>query len=757
MPTSLPALETDIAGSDSTATRDHADIHNDVAAEVNAIGAKVGVDGSADTASLDYLVKAGANPGHTHTAYLGAAAAAGGDLSGNYPNPSVVDDSHGHSGATLTGVVKSGDAAGGDLGSTYPNPTIGANKVTDAMLRQSAALSLVGRSANSTGNVADIAAASDGQVMRRSGTSIGFGDISESAITDGSLLARVAGSETITGTWTFNAGTFLDKGSEVYNVKAYGAVGDNSTDDTTAIQSAITAAVAAKGVVFFPAGTYKITTALQVTGDGVMLAGAGPAASVINVASAAINGVVFSDGTVHYRNAIRDIGFTSSVTKNAGSAIDLNYVQQFDCRNVYIEKQFTGITIEQLCSIVYIDSVQIRDTIASTGIGIDCKGDSTHTTGDIYLSKIVMDNVVTAQPLAGIRLLHSGGMIVSQCEIIHCGINLFINPGSSQYVWWCTFSDCFFDTSNVNSVKITTSNAAGSVLGLNFNNCWISGADEDGLLIDATASSTVQGLRFNSCRIFYNGKNGVKVNSSIPTDMSWDNCDVANNSRLAGTANAAVSTTNTTLTDTRLALTTNAWAGAVITCNGKTMTVTSNTATTFTGASWSGGSNPGNGNAWSDTGSYNGFTFATSSSHWEIRGCRIGENYALAYVTQTQGWGVVLNGSNDYFQILHNDFRIGTVGYLFDTNTGSYRKIQNNINVNPYGKFASQPAVPASTVGQTNTYGVDATVYVAGGTVSAIAVAGNATGLTTGAIRVPAGSSIVLTYTVAPTWVWFGD
>ena len=55
--------------------------------------------------------------------------------------------------------------------------TIAANVVTDAMLRQSAALSVVGRSANSTGNVADIAAASDGQVMRRSGTAVGFGSV----------------------------------------------------------------------------------------------------------------------------------------------------------------------------------------------------------------------------------------------------------------------------------------------------------------------------------------------------------------------------------------------------------------------------------------------------------------------------------------------------------------------------------------------------------------------------------------------------
>jgi hypothetical protein len=47
--------------------------------------------------------------------------------------------------------------------------------VTPAMLDNGAALSLLGRSASSGGVRADIAAASDGQAMRRSGTAIGFG------------------------------------------------------------------------------------------------------------------------------------------------------------------------------------------------------------------------------------------------------------------------------------------------------------------------------------------------------------------------------------------------------------------------------------------------------------------------------------------------------------------------------------------------------------------------------------------------------
>lgn len=46
------------------------------------------------------------------------------------------------------------------------------------------------------------------------------------------------------------------------NVKDFGAVGDGLTDDTTAIQTAIDSIKNTGGTVFFPFGTYKITTGL---------------------------------------------------------------------------------------------------------------------------------------------------------------------------------------------------------------------------------------------------------------------------------------------------------------------------------------------------------------------------------------------------------------------------------------------------------------------------------------------------------------
>jgi hypothetical protein len=69
------------------------------------------------------------------------------------------------------------------------------NSITDAKLRDSAGLSVIGRSADTTGNPADIVAALDDQVLRRSGTSIGFGQVVTAGLADSAVTtAKIADS-----------------------------------------------------------------------------------------------------------------------------------------------------------------------------------------------------------------------------------------------------------------------------------------------------------------------------------------------------------------------------------------------------------------------------------------------------------------------------------------------------------------------------------------------------------------------------------
>ena len=81
-----------------------------------------------------------------------------------------------------------------------------------------------------------------------------------------------------------SARTFQARAGDVFNVKDFGAVGDDSNDDTTAIAAALLAACSASrgATVYFPHGTYKVSDTftgsfgvnnemygLTITGDGI--------------------------------------------------------------------------------------------------------------------------------------------------------------------------------------------------------------------------------------------------------------------------------------------------------------------------------------------------------------------------------------------------------------------------------------------------------------------------------------------------------
>lgn len=167
----------------------------------------------------------------------------------------------------------------------------------------------------------------------------------------------LAGVQTVTATKTFNAGTLRDRGSIVYDVKAYGAVGDGTTDDTAAIQTTINAcSAAAGGIVFFPAGTYShegLTLPAGATADsgGISLQGAGMGVTrLVNThasnTSLDITEDTFPPGICNV--SVRDLTITSTAAAygNANQiAVDMKLAQRFDFSNVRILNHSIGIRI----------------------------------------------------------------------------------------------------------------------------------------------------------------------------------------------------------------------------------------------------------------------------------------------------------------------------------------------------------------------------------------------------------------------------
>jgi len=126
------------------------------------------------------------------------------------------------------------------------------------------------------------------------------------------------------------------------NVTEFGAVGDGSTDDAAAIQSAINAAYSAGGgIVFFPEGQYNVGTTLNLFSN-ITLHGTGRSSRIHNtqngdktehLLSSVGGSVMFDDPSRHYGIVIKNLYLTG--VSGGGSLVHFKYTDHSYIRNCW--------------------------------------------------------------------------------------------------------------------------------------------------------------------------------------------------------------------------------------------------------------------------------------------------------------------------------------------------------------------------------------------------------------------------------------
>lgn len=160
--------------------------------------------------------------------------------------------------------------------------------------------------------------------------------------------------------------TMQDKARDFVSVKDFGAVGDGSTDDTTAIQNAIDSLPNGGGIVLFPVGNYRITSTLTVgngtasvvsTKRGVILRGMGVPNTPTGVPS--LNGYTDTTGPkitwagaastsmVVFQGPLQGWGvqnlFLDGASITGVTGLGVSSAQFGDSSNLTIQNCFTGI------------------------------------------------------------------------------------------------------------------------------------------------------------------------------------------------------------------------------------------------------------------------------------------------------------------------------------------------------------------------------------------------------------------------------
>lgn len=241
----------------------------------------------------------------------------------------------------------------------------------------------------------------------------------------------------------------------IYDVKSstYGAVGDGTTDDTTAIQNAINAAMTSGGIVYFPAGTYKVTSTLNIKNSatskksGVWFIGQGmhsttiksyctsnsnPLFRIRGVPNSGVSGTYFWWGG-GFRDLYLD-GSTASATSH--DAIECLGWWNAEIQNLYITS-FSGNGINSIVDLVYDAN---PDMSASNGVHVSnvfitsCTGYAVKGSYIGSPSWTFKDCVFGPFNQGGGMSWKSAGLTVYGCSFSACGfVNSTTAAAGSKY------------------------------------------------------------------------------------------------------------------------------------------------------------------------------------------------------------------------------------------------------------------------------------------------------------------------------------
>ena len=247
-------------------------------------------------------------------------------------------------------------------------------------------------------------------------------DVNTSA---GIVATKLAFTQAGTGA---TARTVDSKLKDVVSVKDFGAVGDGTTDDTTAIQAALTSSTKS---VFFPAGRYRVTSnltrsghtylygetmtssILQMEGTSSFVYTGGSAADEYNTSQLQIERLSFECPTVAAKSVI-----DASWTGGSGGTSKTLIIRDCEITGTVAAGGFReAIRLFNARSVV-IDSVRIlgdRDASPiSSGSGILIEGDSNPV--EIYLDKVQVYFCTNAFEIES----PVEGIYINSCTVVAC-------------------------------------------------------------------------------------------------------------------------------------------------------------------------------------------------------------------------------------------------------------------------------------------------------------------------------------------------
>lgn len=344
----------------------------------------------------------------------------------------------------------------------------------------------------------------------------------------------------IDGSLTLQGGAIGKGGAVGHHVEAYGAIGDGSTDDTTAITNAIAAAIAGTNgsrTVVFGAKTYRITDTLTLdlsSGKSIRIVGEPGYASLTDSLTAASGTVIDCDFAssgkigIHIKTTGTTTGasqavcqfqlenfalkFTGSATDSVGLKIGESGKQVNGDKNSRVSNvniaAFHGHQIH-LISARYVAFDNVVATVRSSGTTTNAlvveNDSSSRFTGDITFFQsvfvgsgeasqdtITLSSSGTNSEVRGVRFIGCIGYYGRNCLVIYAASG---GQTGDIFVQTCQFDGAAVIDSDIKTAVLISANGSGSLVsGVSVNNCYAVQWQDYGVQVTTASSGIVANI-----------------------------------------------------------------------------------------------------------------------------------------------------------------------------------------------------------------------------------------------------------------------
>lgn len=316
-----------------------------------------------------------------------------------------------------------------------------------------------------------------------------------------------------------------------YDIVAQGGADPTGAVDCASIITAAIATFTTGGIIYFPTGTYKLSSTITVNKE-ILFRGNGRQHSVIELSSATANGFDVTNNYVGFENLRISTTASSATLRTAGCAINLDNGVAFpgnisNCWVVGVDILFQWKSIILGAHTSWISNCNLREGGANTAGGAHIE---VQKFGDRYIDRITSDQGSNPTGFAGIRVLETSSLVINACNLVHCTTVLSLETQTGKNIPSVEVVNTFFDTS-VTGFSINPT-GTGTVYRCKFTNCWFSSMTGNGVTMTGTQWD---GITFVNCD-FYGNVIGISCPSG---GGNWS----VQGSRFAGNTGSAINVT----------------------------------------------------------------------------------------------------------------------------------------------------------------------------------------------------------------------